>query len=337
VIVFGAGRPQNGLLISPARPIIGNRDFLNEIWPTVEQMNRVVPAHSRVVKELVLVEDPELPFAATDKGTVREKLTLSMYAEQIDKAYEELEMNQRDELVFPKSFEEMDISAFLQDALHTLLPDRDLTSEVDLFEQGKLDCAFDTHANSYFLLGMDSLLAVRLQRFVVQLLQKAQPSSSPIVPKNVVYDHPSISALVKFILSKISGSSQPQAIPEDDVTTRVRRSVEKFTKGLAPRSVQVGGSKYEDDGEYVVVTGTTGSLGSFLVDQLLDRPGVKRIYCFNRKTDSDTTQRQLTGFKDRGLDPVKLEKALGDRVTMHDVDLSQTRLGLSESDYEEVR
>ena len=96
-------------------------------------MNQAV--RSRAVKALVLVEDPYLPFSLIDKGTVRE----NMYGEQTDRAYEGLEMKQWDEVRFPGSFGESEISGFLQDVLHTLLPERDLTSEVDLFEQGKFD------------------------------------------------------------------------------------------------------------------------------------------------------------------------------------------------------
>ena len=91
VVVFGAGRSRNGVLISPAAPIANATDYLNEIWPTVEHMNTMVPNHSRVVKELVLVEDPQIPFATTDKGTVKETITLGLYANVIDKAYEGLE------------------------------------------------------------------------------------------------------------------------------------------------------------------------------------------------------------------------------------------------------
>jgi len=318
VLVFGSGRPQNGLLISPARPIMGDKDFINEIWPVIEQMNNTVPAHSRVVKELVLVEDPRIPFALTDKGTVRGKITLNLYADQIERAYEGLEMKQHEEIALPSTFERADIFAFLQDVLHPLLPHAELTSEADLFEYG-----------------MDSLLAVRLRTYVVQLLQKARPSSPPPVPKNIVYDHPSISSLAQFILSSLS-SSEPQS-KEDDVKTRVRSSVERFTAGFVPRIVTSNSKDHNDGEEYVVVTGTTGSLGTFLLDQLLDRPSVKRVYCFNRKGNVDTTERQLSGFEDRGLNPAKLQRVLGDRVVLYDVDLSQPRLGLSQVDYEEVR
>lgn len=180
---------------------------------------------------------------------------------------------------------------------------------------------------------MDSLLAVRLRSYILQLAQKAHPTSKPNVPKNIVYDKPTINALVDYVLTSSSSDSSTE---EADVPTRVRSAVDRHTIGLAPRSIAPDASKYEDGFEYVLATGTTGSLGSFLVDQLLDRPSVRRIYCLNRKGESDTRKRQLAGFKDRGLSPEKLEKALEDRVALYDVDYSQPRLGLSDEDYEEV-
>jgi hypothetical protein len=100
-------------------------------------MNQIVPGHSRVVKELVLVEDSHIPFEVTDKRTVKVKATLGLYAEQIEKAYQDLEMKQSDEISFPTTFDNGSIFSFLQDALHFLLPDTILTSEADLFEHGE--------------------------------------------------------------------------------------------------------------------------------------------------------------------------------------------------------
>jgi hypothetical protein len=182
---------------------------------------------------------------------------------------------------------------------------------------------------------MDSLLAVRLLSYIGQLMQKARPSSPPAVPRNVVYDHPSISALARFILSSVSTDETKGA--EDDIKARFCRSVERFTSGLAPRSPKPCSIEYKDGEEFVVVTGTTGSLGSFLLDQLMDRPSVKRIYCFNRRWDVETVERQLAAFVDRRLESGKLRKFLGSRVILHDVDLSQSRFGLSNADYEEVK
>src|ERR1700744_655295 len=125
---------------------------------------------------------------------------------------------------------------------------------------------------------MDSLLATRLRAFLVQLLRRASPSESIEVPGNVVYDNPSVSALVTFVLSTLSSSKASPA--DSDVKSRVQQSVQRFTTKLVHRSVPPNVANGVDRREYVIVTGTTGSLGTFLLDQLLDRLAVNRIYCF---------------------------------------------------------
>jgi hypothetical protein len=136
LIVFGSGRSQNGLLISPAEPVGSHQEFINEIWPTIEEMNKVIPSHSRVVKELVLLEDALLPFSTTDKGTVREGPTLQDYEQQIEKAYLDAETMQQD-VKLPTRFEQSDIMAYLQESVRSLLPETTLTDDADLFENGK--------------------------------------------------------------------------------------------------------------------------------------------------------------------------------------------------------
>ena len=137
--MFGTGRALNGLLISPAVPITSEKDFINEIWATIVNMNKLVPAHSRVVKELVLIEDSRLPFAFTDKGTVRERVTLNLYSERIERAYEEMESKQSgdSELAFPTVFGKMEISSFLRHVLKSFLPDFEAADDADLFEHGE--------------------------------------------------------------------------------------------------------------------------------------------------------------------------------------------------------
>lgn len=141
VVIFGTGRPQNGILISPSPEYTLNKDeFFEAIWPHVEYMNQIVPSHSRVIKELVLIEEPSLPFATTDKGTVREKITLELYRDRIEMAYNDLEnkqSNDTDSLVFPSEFGQAEIRKFLRDALKVLSPSlTEVESATDLFEYG---------------------------------------------------------------------------------------------------------------------------------------------------------------------------------------------------------
>ena len=143
VVVFGVGRPQNGLIVSPVSSTISSNAFFDEIWPTIELMNNIIPAHSRVVKELVLIEDEQLPFSLTDKGTVREKITVKMYEDQIENAYRNLEAVENDRVASLSGYGKEDITLFLKDVLQDLLPDGEFTDQADLFEYGEFEKCFN--------------------------------------------------------------------------------------------------------------------------------------------------------------------------------------------------
>ena len=52
--------------------------------PRVEEANRVVPAFSRVFKEMILLTDPSRPLPRTGKGTLQRKKALELYAQDIE-------------------------------------------------------------------------------------------------------------------------------------------------------------------------------------------------------------------------------------------------------------
>jgi thioester reductase-like protein len=55
----------------------------------------------------------------------------------------------------------------------------------------------------------------------------------------------------------------------------------------------------------VILTGSTGSLGTYILSGLLNDPKVAKVYCFNRAADAGTRQRQ--GFAEKGLDASSLK------------------------------
>lgn len=73
---------------------------------------------------------------------------------------------------------------------------------------------------------MDSLLAVRFRVIISQLFQRASPTFSIEVPKNVVYDHPSINALTEYVTSSLS-LDKVNPSSEDDISTRFKRVVDR--------------------------------------------------------------------------------------------------------------
>ncbi|KZS89154.1 acetyl-CoA synthetase-like protein [Sistotremastrum niveocremeum HHB9708] len=312
VVVFGEGRLQNGILVDPVTDIQDPQSFINDIWPTVVAMNQEVPSHSRLVRELILVADPDRPFAFTDKRTVRGKTTLALYKKEIDAAYKNLEGSESPEWEIPRTFDAQSIQTFIATVVRSVLA-REVNETEDLFAQG-----------------MDSLLAVRIRSSLLPLI-KASPQLALDLPRNVVYTYPTVSSLAAFLSAKLDPSSEAPAVSEHD---KARDLIKKYSEGLNPHSPDV--TQNVRSGSVVAVTGTTGSVGSFLVDRLLRDPEIDKIYCLNRKSSKKTTERQTGAFQDRGLDHSLLE-TMPDRLRFIDVDLSQSNLGLSEVDYDELR
>ncbi|KAK5633281.1 hypothetical protein RRF57_008995 [Xylaria bambusicola] len=87
-----------------------------------------------------------------------------------------------------------------------------------------------------------------------------------------------------------------------------------------------------NSGFYVVVTGATGSLGSHLVATLASRTNVAGVICLNRrsKLEISAMDRQLQSLSQRGI---TLPQSTLDKLHVFESDLSKSRLGLSDTEY----
>ena len=106
---------------------------------------------------------------------------------------------------------------------------------------------------------------------------------------------------------------------------------EKYPNGLPSRaSYQTNGVSHNQDRQSVVITGSTGALGSYLLEALVNSKSVSMIYCFNRSSDSK--QRQSKVNSSRGL----ATKWDSQWVKIWTSDYSKADLGLGNELYSEV-
>jgi thioester reductase-like protein len=84
------------------------------------------------------------------------------------------------------------------------------------------------------------------------------------------------------------------------------------------------------EAQVIVLTGSTGADGSFVLDELIQQKSVAHVYCLNRATDSKSVQQARN--TDSGLPTTFCE----DKITFLTADLSKSALGLETTVLEEI-
>lgn len=85
----------------------------------------------------------------------------------------------------------------------------------------------------------------------------------------------------------------------------------------------------------VLLTGSTGGLGSYLLASLLSHEDVVAVYAFNRPSSKSMIQhRQRAAFEDRGLDTAHLDSA---KLIYIEGDMTRPNLSLDDQTYAGIR
>ncbi|KZP33250.1 putative nonribosomal peptide synthetase [Athelia psychrophila] len=319
VVIFGRARNQVGILVepSPEGAATNTTEFRNRIWPVVEEANKDAPAYSRIFKEMILIADTSKPMLRVGKGTVAKKATLKAYEPEINALYEAADGSANDAVNFepPKSWSSTDLELWLA------------AQSVDIQSQGVIDASVDI-----FSQGFDSLSATSLRnRIMGALRSSSDPRASSAVTgiaQNFVFSYPTIKKLARRIADLVRGDINGT----ESATSAVEDMIEKYSTALAPirRSAEVA-----PEDAVVLLTGSTGGLGSFLLEALLKDTRVRKIYAYNRPSSSFITvrDRQTHAFKDKGLDTQLLESG---KLVYLEADSALPKLGLSDHLYDEL-
>ncbi|KAJ7099035.1 putative aminoadipate reductase [Mycena crocata] len=289
-IMFGRERNEIGVLLEPhPRHKVDPKDekqlaqFRNLVWPVIEQANENAPSFARVYKEMILVTHPDKPMRRAPKGTVMNKATIALYKEEIDTLYDTVEAsgNAGGDIEPPVSWTAEELGLWL--ATHaSLVAGKEMHGGEDLFDQG-----------------FDSLNATFLRRRIISILKNSTDekikAAAQKLPQNFVYAHPSVEdlahAIMKIVLGDINGA--------DDSKAGIEQMIVKYTQGFDHPIVQANTAS---GGAVVLLTGSTGGLGSQILELLLGNGSVERVYALNRKGRVPVSERQRDAFVDRALD-----------------------------------
>ncbi|KAJ7119146.1 hypothetical protein C8R44DRAFT_737971 [Mycena epipterygia] len=93
-VVFGEGKTRPGVIIQLKSEFQSNlldegkrSKVLDALWASVDESNRNSPTHFQIPRELVVLADPQKPFALTSKLQPRRRVIFEDYREEIRAAY----------------------------------------------------------------------------------------------------------------------------------------------------------------------------------------------------------------------------------------------------------
>jgi thioester reductase-like protein len=275
-LVAGAQRFQAALVVEAATDgkVLTPTEraaLLEEIWPSIEETNQETPAHARIAKSHVLFTHPDKPFLRAGKGTVQRAGSLALYEEELDALYREAEtvavQPNGDTVHGPgRNADRESVKQFVSETIVSLMRWTDLKDE-----------------DNIFIRGMDSLQTITAVRILRHGLEMAAIS----VP--LIYMKPSVSDLTDAIL-QLKENEPVAAQATKDSRLRERSEMLKHFQDQIDQIPKSTPATRSTEKHSVILTGSTGVLGTYLLDTLLNNPSVTHIYCLNRRKDSRSAQ-----------------------------------------------
>ncbi|WXC42821.1 hypothetical protein QX201_002597 [Fusarium graminearum] len=160
-------------------------EFLNAIWPSVEDANSRAESFSRIPKELIVIVPADVSYPRTDKGTFIRVPTYRQFEKEIEAAY--------------SRYEGQDDSAG-----SLTLEGKEL--EDYLLEQLKLKCGVELESSDadFFASGVDSLQCIQMWSLIKREIDLGGNQSE--LGQNVLYETGNVKLLARQLERLRSGA-----------------------------------------------------------------------------------------------------------------------------------
>ena len=306
-VAFGDGQFELGVIIQPSLSLAVEEypNFKSSCWPIILEAGELMDGHARISsKEAIIVAPSGMNLPRSDKGSIMRKEVYQMFETEIAAVYRALDNSDVDSCAVHLDVNnlENDLKAMIQTRLIWRVQAEAWTIDDDLFD-----------------LGMDSLQAVQLRRFILSSIPNL-PSAAPKaerVPRDFVYQNPTVAQLAAALKASARLSSNDSSI--DHLVEQF-----SFKTDTAP-----------EVGAVVLMTGGTGSLGSCLLAHLASLSNVARVICLNRSNRiSNAYVRQLEALK---TNRITIEPEAWSKIEIFQTDTALPLLGLKETEYTHIK
>ena len=307
VIILGHGKFQVAALIElrEAAAQVSSKDMIKRLSPYIKHANGIVPGFARLSKDRILFTKADKPMQRTPKGTVTRKGTLTAYETEINNLYSE-SLEEDDDPAGPLlkcddvSLTENTLLGIFNKATEI----QNLSTEQDMFVSG-----------------MDSLQVLAVVRKIKVIVESEAPEHAQDVSTSLVYSNPTIGRLARALRTM----TDPQTASQETLHLRkMEQTLEKYSKDL-PQAASI----VDFNNVTGILTGSTGGLGSYLLDALMSNPRVSKIYALNRAVDGKSRQTQVSSSRGLSVD-------WGNKVVFLQTSLGDKNFGLDEDIYTQL-
>lgn len=340
VLAFGEGQLCLGLLVEIAaerfQSDIGEPEdkdaILSSIEPYLERGNSFTDKHGKVTKDMIVIAwESTKPFLRTDKGNLARKANLAAFDAEIRACYEHANVLSATPFPFP----DIDNGHALLDSIRLILRDimghTSFGDDVDFFEAG-----------------MDSLQASRLRRSILTRLRATPNLPKPVedLQSDFCFENSSVGKLHRAVTGLMDGTYVDYLAGQSKELKRIaamEEMVEKYRRLLADMSCLAFHARISrrrrqltvEHGSVILLTGSTGSLGCFLLARLAQDSNINKVICLNRPRSNSVNvhQRQMDLMAKRGI---SLSAEAWKKVVLHGVDMGREDFGLEDEEFDDL-
>ena len=281
-VVFGIQRDFPGLLVfkGPQAQDLSDDEFLENIWPAVEDANSRAEGFSQISKQAIIPVASGTSYPQTDKGTIIRAKVYLAFESEINTMYE----------------------AIQQDTCGDERPDMPtLQKELLNICRDELGLNIEDVEDDLFNAGMDSLKAARLsntirKKFFIESEEKRKKLGADVIYRNMT---------IARVASYIKDAEDVDAASSADLDL-MKELIDKYSdfSHIVPPQIQSRSSSTTDCST-VLLTGVTGSLGCHILKTLLDSTSTKKVICIVRIPNSGNSNDDTEAAKRRILDSLE--------------------------------
>lgn len=280
----------------------------------VEEANKNAPSHSTILPQMVYVLPLDKHLPTTDKGTVMRKRAIQTYEDVVNAMYKNFlgggagSSDGQDGANMTLEQTE----AFLANAAANVLH----TKDAAFFADHKDDSLFDY--------GLNSLLSIQLRNQIAAKFNN--------VANNFLFEHPSISDMAHALKNE----DELQSDKTEERYQETQRLLESYLQRASVDFPERAVTKSSPSKHVVLLTGATGSLGSFMLRDMLESSNVSKVYCLVRGKPEALMGRLYKAFEDRHLDVSLLDRH-ANKVEALPMNLMAEYFGWGKDVYEKLR